>query len=275
MIAFPQLGHQGRLGNQLFQIASTIGIARTLKQQPAFPADWMYRKYFSLPDEMFVNLDDVDFTTPMATYLTDHIDPRARSYLQDLGLFWPWIDEIREYFKPSELAASILQEAKRPRMRRPLLGVHVRRGDKVVDPNVPNIGEYFLLPEFPYYMRAIQEIDLVAPVKQMLFCSDDIAWCKENFSSLYPDAGFGTGEWYWKEHHERFGLDEPRDWIDLFLLTNSDYFVVTGSTFGIWAALLANVPPSHVIRPDRVYGPIYAHVNEDLLFHPEWKVIAH
>ena len=49
-ISFSQLGKNGRLGNQLFQIHSTLGIAERLGATAAFPA-WEYEKYFepSLP----------------------------------------------------------------------------------------------------------------------------------------------------------------------------------------------------------------------------------
>ena len=45
MVTYSQLGNKGRLGNQLFQIASTIGIATENGRPFAFP-DWEYNKYF-------------------------------------------------------------------------------------------------------------------------------------------------------------------------------------------------------------------------------------
>ena len=45
MITFSKLGFKGNLGNQLFQIASTIGIAEKNGQPFSFPV-WQYSKFF-------------------------------------------------------------------------------------------------------------------------------------------------------------------------------------------------------------------------------------
>ena len=42
---FAHLGHRGTLGNQLFQIAATIGIARANSLEPVFP-EWAYEREF-------------------------------------------------------------------------------------------------------------------------------------------------------------------------------------------------------------------------------------
>ncbi|WP_373940764.1 hypothetical protein OEG92_12140 [Polaribacter sejongensis] len=44
-ITFSRLGSKGRLGNQLFQIASTIGMAKKNSFDYCFPK-WEYSKYF-------------------------------------------------------------------------------------------------------------------------------------------------------------------------------------------------------------------------------------
>jgi len=73
-----------------------------------------------------------------------------------------------------------------------------------------------------------------------------------------------------KEHEPTFLSTVPRDWIDLFTLTACDYLVISGSTFGIWGALMANTP--HVVRPDKIYGPIVAaYTDSELIFPKEWK----
>ena len=48
IISFSKLGNHGRLGNQLFQIASTMGLAEKYGAQAAFPA-WAYEEYFETP----------------------------------------------------------------------------------------------------------------------------------------------------------------------------------------------------------------------------------
>ena len=48
MLTFINLGKMGRLGNQMFQIASTIGIAKWVGTKACFPK-WDYMNYCLLP----------------------------------------------------------------------------------------------------------------------------------------------------------------------------------------------------------------------------------
>lgn len=273
-ITYDKLGQVGRLGNALFEVASTIGIADTVGEPFAFPTDWIHRPYFSIPMACFGDdprnypgapWNNAGPPDPReATELATHIDIRARQYLQDIHLFWPSIDKIREFLAPSELAQETLAKFELP--PGPRIGVHVRRGDNVFDPGVANKADYHSCPTIDYYRKGIA----MQPEGNLVLISDDIPWCREQF----PDAAFfGDGQAYWKEHEARFGIDTPSDWIDLFLLAQCDYFVISGSTFGIWGAILSNCPPENVIRPDKVYGPLVSHVDESLLFHPSWRVL--
>lgn len=274
-VTYNNLGKVGRLGNALFELASTIGIADTTGQPFAVPTDWIHRKYFSIPMACYGD-DPRNFPgapwngagppDPIeATEYATHIDIRARQYLQDIHLFWPSIDKIREFFQPSEYAQEVLSHFELP--EGPRIGVHVRRGDNVFDPGVANKADYHSCPSIDFYRQGIA----MQPEGNLVVISDDIPWCREQF----PDAAFfGDGQSYWKEHEARFGIDEPSDWIDLFLLAQCDYYVISGSTFGIWGAILGNVPHGHVVRPDKVYGPLVSHVDESLLFHPSWRVLT-
>jgi len=81
MYTYKNLGQNGRFGNQLFQIASTIGIARMCGQSYGFP-DWSYSKYF---------INSLPHSTVKAKSLT--------GYLQDYKWFITCEDVIRDLFK--------------------------------------------------------------------------------------------------------------------------------------------------------------------------------
>lgn len=272
MITYRNLGKVGRLGNALFELAATIGIGLDHGEDVRFPADWLHRPFFSVPDEMFGPIPD---DAKEATEFADHLDSRARSYLQDVNLFLPYLDLIRSYLQPSPRAIEVLSNYKLPGHGVPRFGVHVRRGDNVYDPGVPNKGDYHYCPTLDYYRRAINLLYTKAPyVYGMSTCvfGDDIPWCKENLGGA---DFYGDGRAYWKEHETMFGTEAPVDWLDLFLLSQMDYLVITGSTFGIWGAFLANVPPEQVVRPDKVFGPIVAaYTNSELMFDPKWRVVT-
>ena len=55
MVVFSLLEKKGNLGNQLFQIASTIGIAKKNKTPFAFP-NWKYADYFDPSNSYLMEL---------------------------------------------------------------------------------------------------------------------------------------------------------------------------------------------------------------------------
>ena len=276
-ISYRAIGRCGRLGNALFELAATVGIALDHDEDVVFPADWIHRPFFSVPDELF---GDVPPEARESTEFVTHLDPRALPYLQDINLFWPYIDLIRGYLKPSPLARQILtqnyhlHDLPPP----PKLAVHVRRGDKVpgADPGVANNSDYHLCHSLDYYQRGVEEIlghpELEEENPWLCIFSDDVSWCRERF--LDADY-YGNGVGHPKEHEPKFSTTEPRDWIDLHVMAECDFFVLSGSTFGVWSAILADVPPDHVVRPDKIYGPIVsAYTDESLLFPPGWRICA-
>ncbi|NCZ71051.1 MAG: hypothetical protein EBY80_12975, partial [Actinobacteria bacterium] len=53
--SYRNLGRNGRLGNQLFQIAGTIGRAhRAGNHENAVFPPWEYARYFSIPNHHFI-----------------------------------------------------------------------------------------------------------------------------------------------------------------------------------------------------------------------------
>lgn len=80
MFTYDKLGKNGRFGNQLFQIASTIGLATARGFSYGFP-NWNYEKYFVNPLPV-LEAENRSFT----------------GYLQDYTLFKDCEDTIRDQF---------------------------------------------------------------------------------------------------------------------------------------------------------------------------------
>lgn len=262
-ITFRHLGYLGRLGNALFEFASTVGLAAMGDTLPRFNADWIHRPYFSVPDEFFGDVNEgVEAHT-----LCPHIDERNRTYLQDISLFERYLPQIRQYLKPSPRAEDILSEeiSEFARLEHPILSVHVRRGDNVPgqDAGVPDKENYYVLPPLEYYLRAIQM--LRPDMASVAVFSDDPDWCVANLPADYVHYGLPRP----KEHEPDFLTAPVLDWVDLQLMALCDRHVVTGSTFGIWGALLAD--SERTIRPAAVYGPYLPWVREDWLFPITWQ----
>lgn len=270
-LTYRNLGLHGRLGNALWQLGATLGVARRTSAEPIFPATWQHRPFFSFPDHMFGDVPDEaldTFNSPAIEYL--NLSAQALPYLQVYELIKDVLPELRSYLRPSWKAQQILQPYLDKFPESPVLGIHVRRGDNVVDAGVPNKSDYYYLPPLQYYQRGIDLLARDPEIKLACF-SDDIAWCRSNI----PAAFYGDGRAQPKEHEPDFLTTEPRDWIDLFLLSTSDYLVLSNSTFGVWAAFMANVPTDHVVRADKYFGPLLTPlVNAEMMFDPDWRIVA-
>lgn len=265
LLTFTDFGRIGRLGNHLWQFGATIALAREHGFEPIFPGDWIYRPFFAIPDEMYVQNEYLFIARDVREFVNYPL--QAQNYLQDFYLIKDHLNEIRKLLRPSPYASGRLS-LDSFKLERPILAVHVRRGDNVFDAAVPNKSHYHYCPGLEYYNTAMA---MFPKANSLYVFTDDLPWCEFHFRA---DA-FGTGRGHPKEHEPGYWTERPGDWVDLFQMSQCDYFVVTGSTFGIWGALLANVPPDHVVRisDDRVYGPGLAEVDASLLFDPEWTVL--
>lgn len=81
MLTYSKLGNQGRLGNQLWQISSTIGIALEKGEQYGF-TEWVYQQYF---------MNELPSVHEHAESLT--------GYLQDYRNFLAWQDTVFHYLQ--------------------------------------------------------------------------------------------------------------------------------------------------------------------------------
>jgi hypothetical protein len=253
VIVFKDLAYDGRLGNQLWRIASTLGIAAQRGDDARF-GEWTYRPYFSVPDRYFEWVDGEDAAT-----IPHHIASRHRPWLQDANLFLPIEDTIRSYFSPSDLARRQLHERYAHLLAMPdRIAVHVRRGNYLNEPTL------FPVCSQEYYHTAL---DLLPPGNIIVF-SDDPQWCAEHLSWMRPTAVTGFQVTDELETH----VDGNPDYVDLLLMASCDRHVIANSSFSWWGAFLsANRSP---VYPVHWYGPGFDDIDPTLMFPPSWTGIA-
>jgi hypothetical protein len=200
----------GRLGNNMFQIAVTLAIALKYGEK----AEFLPFPYFGLPQRT-CNPENT-FVQPIGR--NDVLDIPNLKNLNLIG-FW----QRHEYF--DHIKELLVKEVfKVPADWQPnTIGVHVRRGDFVQD------TENFPMQPISYYMQALEALHYKN--KQVVFCSDDIDWCKKNF----PFAQF------------RENTDELDD---IYFLANCDAVIMSNSTFSFWGAYLN-------LRQRPVYFPLH------------------
>jgi 2-polyprenyl-3-methyl-5-hydroxy-6-metoxy-1,4-benzoquinol methylase len=225
ILSFSQLGQSGRLGNQIFQVASTLGLAETHGAQAVFPA-WAYEPYFETPIphgtmqtaqvvERFFHHHDWE--------LTDSCD--LVGYLQSEKYF----GSTRLALKQSFVAE---QKAKFPEIfERETIVLQVRRGDYVGNPNYYQLPAVFYLDALVTYFPNWQECNL-------LITSDDLEYCRVQFEGL-PNAYFPEG---------------LSDIESMALASACDHFIISNSTFGWWCAWLGEKKHSKIVHSGHLFA---------------------
>lgn len=247
-ISYNLLGANGALGNQLWQIASTYGIAAESGDLPVFPADWYYRPFFNVPASYFGGVADKDL---------------GSDYLQDLSHWYPEFEyTVRSMFRPSEMMLDHLVP-NLGRYTKPKTAVHVRRANNATEKYMHHHPPCSL----QYFEQAMDTLG-----GPFVIYSDSPEWCKKQ--SLFKDCEFG-------------GMGPPED-IDIMDLTkygpvgnfNAVYdllemsfankFILSNSTFSWWSAFLSSPFNNDVIYPKRWFGEPLAHIDTTVMFDDSW-----
>lgn len=257
MITYSKLGHprRGRLGNHLFQIAATIGLAKQFGHDYTFPA-WPYSKYLANPLPSGGRFEAWEVPEKRFTFHTDGLNGEENYDLdgwRQSEKYWqncPGL--IRETFRFKKEFQDGVAKANAEALSRPVIAVSVRRGDFVDNPN------YAQLP-VRYYLLGIVEGIPDWRDYNIIFFSDDMAYCRVQFEGL-PGVYFANGS----------------DVEQLCLMTLCQHFVVSNSTFSWWGAWLGEKKGSVVIRPHANFAGELAKKNDESDYWPErWRVMDH
>lgn len=258
MFTFTKLGTMGRFGNQLFQVAATIGMATRHDSTYIFPT-WEPAAHFArqLPQSKRALQPDFALSQIAFSYRDIRIEAAGGrdtlidlvGYFQSEKFFGHCADTIRAQFAPrADMLESIQIAYGRQMDNEPTCAVVIRRGDYAQYPM------HFPMQPRAFYMRAMETFD-----RDTLFVvsSDDIEWCKENITAtrmlLLP-------------------LVRPDDWIRNFFVGTLCRDVITSNTsFGWWVAWLNQNPDKRVIAPQPWFGPALEYLDTVDVLPPTWE----
>jgi hypothetical protein len=245
VITFSALGMLGRLGNQLFQIASTIGIAEKNGTHPTFP-NWKYEKYFQHPLSHSPVINPVKFIETDFHYTDKTLKPDIDYNLE--GFFQSpkyWNKEtILKQFEFADTIKEKLSDKYKEAFSKPTVAISVRRGDFVNNPN------YFQIP-ITYYLNAYYKH--FGGYNVVIF-SDDFEYCKTHFRAI-PNVYYAN----------------ENDIEQLCLMSLCGNHIISNSTFSWWGAYLSQ--STNVIRPEKNFAGKLAEENSEKDYWPkEWKV---
>jgi hypothetical protein len=221
ILQLPNPGNNGRLGNQLFAIASTIGLALRHGYTPRFPDDWKYRDVFNVPNEWFGEIVNTDLVYRERTYEYSHeldcclnspdfngYESIVNSYLQSPKYWQGYEAEIRQYLTPKGCKPGSVDA----------VGIHYRRGDYVGNSNYVQLDE-------GYYTNAFYGL------------TDS-----RNTIARSDDAHFIKYQW---------GQTCRTEIEDFISLAECKEHIISNSTFSWWAAYLSN---GKVIAPKQWFA---------------------
>jgi len=246
MITFSKLGFKGNLGNQLFQIASTIGIAEKYKHEYFFP-NWNYSKCFknhlpiSYKDETFEIVKEKKYDYYEWNLGTDNYD--LDGWMQSEKYFN--IDKTKELFQFENFSFDLYEKYRFLFTKKTIL-ISVRRGDFVNHP-------YYFQLSYLYYFKALLKNFPDWQDRNIIFTSDDIEYCKYHFSFL----------------KNSFFLEHLTAIEQLALGSRFDDFIISNSTFSWWIAWLGEKPTSKIVRPIKNFRGEFAKQNDDSDYFPE------
>lgn len=241
MITFSQLGNQGRIANQIFELSCCISYAIDNDHQYKFPT-WEYEQYFNLHNCYSDQIKPtIIYHEPNFHYTKIPSFPRDeiidfRGYMQSYKYFDNNQDIIMGLFTPKQ-GHNIQYNT---------TAIHVRRGDYL------NLTKEYIQLNMEYYYKAMQMINS----KKYLVFSDDIEWCKQNF------------------HGNNIMFSENKKPIeDLSLFLACEHAIIANSSFSWWGAYLNKNPSKIIIAPEKWFGPALPHDTKDLLPEKWIKII--
>jgi hypothetical protein len=260
-ITFKDLGQQGRLGNQLFQIATTVACACRRGVKVAFPK-WEYSKYMLnefplLPADAVIThiyheptFEYYPILIDNAVELRPGTNPQNKittlsGYFQSQKYFIEYTSVLRHLFSPNEEVSNYLwNKYSELLLNKTSCSVHVRRGDYV------NNNFYHQL-DIDHYLRYMNYFYERNKDTVFLIFSDDINWCKESFLNTPFNIKFIEGE---------------IDYYDLVLMSWCNHHIIANSSFSWWGAWLNGKEDKQVIFPSKWFGPACNHNHIDIYF---------
>lgn len=232
MVTFSELENYGRLGNQLFQIATVFSHAKKNSFDYGFK-NWKYNEYLKTPLPYFIGecLSTHREKDPFTYNEIPNINSiNLLGYYQNEKYFNQYKDSLNKLFEPSDKVKEILKDELSYYVGQRITAIHVRRGDYL------KLPLHHPIPSVDYYLSSMESLKKITDV--FMVFSDDIEWCKNNFSD---DVIFS---------------ETKDEFIDLYKMSMCDNFIISNSSFSWWGSYLNNNNPV-VIAPDPWVGTGY------------------
>ena len=223
-------------GNQMFQVAASIGAADRHINEWRVSDRFIWKEYVNIPNERYIT----DYSLPRYNEPHFHFqaipagDYELHGYFQSYRYFHHCRDKIKRYFSPRFHLDGVDDNA---------VAVHIRGGD------------YLKLPDYhynlttDYYREALHTIGAEA----VYVFTDD----KQHAARVMPNKDYTI-------------FEGGADVHDLFQMSKFSKIIMANSSFSWWAAYLSS---ADVIAPKKWFGVKKQDYKTDDLYLPTWKLI--
>lgn len=253
MIGFNELGRKGNLGNQMFQFAALLGIARRHNYDFRVPPvdrsrihDYDLFKYFTMDSVSSLNIGYVPFRTHLTSIRhwpnsSEHVfsekfvntfpdNRNLNGFFQSEYYFLNVRDEVLANFRFHSEHELQLERETGLHSLGPFIAVHIRRGDYLKRPDIHRVLGV------DYYQTALGLLPKELPVAVF---SNDLEWAKSQ-------------PLFCNDQRVRF-VKTSHYGLDMLGISLAKHVIIANSTFSWWAAYLSSA--SSVVCPARWFGP--------------------
>jgi hypothetical protein len=258
------------LGNQLFSIAATLGLALNNDATPLFN---IQRAQLPYRDNILRNLKEIKNNVITHYYNEPFFEYKEIPYCAGLSLngyfqsekyFSNRRKDILDVLEISEDDLEFVNNNFGDMLKGTTASFHIRRGDYTL----PQYSSHHPILKMDYYSKAMSYFD--KDVSYLVF-SDDIEWAKQNLKGdqfkfitknkiegddVITTLDISKGGW--------------PDYIEMYLMSMCDHNIIANSSFSWWGAWLNKNPDKTVIAPKNWFGPAYGNKNDSDLIPESW-----
>lgn len=243
---------KGQLGNQMFIIAATVGLAKKHDVPYRIP-NWIVdpnckEPYFK--DISPISKAALDARDNLPIYKEPYFHyceiPYSGGNLCIDGYFQSqkYYSHCKEYiYNLFDIPYSLLKG---------IVGLHIRRGDYLNLPDYhPAIGIEYITKSIEYF--------ITKGYSSFMVFSNGMDWCRENINNeIFKGCTF--------VYSNGNALD------DLSNMSSCEHLMMSNSTFSWWAAELNRNPEKMIIAPKKGtwHGPKYSHLDPKDLYMDNW-----